>query len=194
MRIIDNLCDVNSLLNDNSCQFNIALVLTGNPAQGRYPTACVSINNAVLWQGTVNRQELAFKNVEIHDPVINVEITYTGKLDHDTVVEGDKIVENQHLEISCVDIDGVNLTGYDLVELSKTTYSLTDSQKSSYSSIGATWVDVKTDIMYNNGVWKLEIKKPVMTTLIKSKQISVQAFEVSHANTLSRLQQSYLES
>ena len=194
MRIIDSLPEIQDMLIDSTCLYDLAITLIGNPAQARYPMASVKINNVEQWQGQVTCQKLLFKNVEIHDPAIEFEVTYTGKSDHDTVVEGDKIVENQHLEIQSVGIDTVNLAGYDLIELSRTTYDLTESQKSSYNKIQAQWVDVKTNTMYNNGTWKLKIKKPVLSTLIKSKQISMQVFEVSHTNTLSRLQQSFQES
>ena len=50
----------------------------------------------------------------------------------------------------------------DRIGFSLTNYNLTDSQKQAYTANNAHWENIKTNILYNNGVWEINLKKPNM--------------------------------
>lgn len=194
MRIIDDLCDVQSLLTENTDYYDITIDLIGNAVLDRYPLAKITVNDKELWKGPVTQNTVVLDRLMIKDPTVKIQITYLGKTEQDTIVNGETILENQTLSIQSIEINGIRIPKKDLMYMGVATYDLTESQKIGYTKIGAPWVDVKTDTMYNNGVWTLEIKKPILSNLIALKKISNHVFEVSHQETLARLQKTYLGS
>ena len=192
MRIIDNLFDIQKLLHDESDYYDLKINLLGTPVSDRYPLVGIRINDQELWDNRVINDVITFRELQILDSALKIEIVYKGKTDQDTVVNGETILENQSLTIESIEINDVKIQKKDLMYMGVACYELTESQKNSYAKVGASWIDVKTNVMYNNGTWKLEIKKPILSNLIDQKQISNHIFEVSHYETLDRLQRSYL--
>lgn len=192
MRMIDHLSDIQQLLANFEQHYDICIHLTGQPVDNRYPRAAVRINGRQCWTGTVNDQLIDIPKLQIVDPTLSIEIEYQGKTDLDTKIQDEAIVQNQTLNIQSIRINHILISRQDLQYMGRACYNLSPSQQKSYAQIGATWIDVKTDTMYNNGVWKLEIKKPILSGLIALKNINTHVFEVPHQQTLARLQQSYL--
>ena len=187
MAIIDSIAEIQELLKDDT-QYSIALGLVGVPARGNYPKVKVLINNAEVWNGVVSNTSLSFTPT-ILENVLNVKIEYFDKNDNDTIVENGVIVENQQLKIDYLDCNHVRIAGQDIVDISLTNYNLTDSQKQAYTANNAHWENIKTNILYNNGVWEINLKKPMVATLIKQKQIIKNIFEIPHTDVLSKLQE-----
>ena len=169
--------------------------LTGYPANQRYPEINISIGTQLVWSGpVVDNLLLEFDSVSIDLPEFSFEIEYFNKLENDTVVADDgTIVANQSVKINAVMINDVLITGNRLLEHSSTDYCLTESQKIAYTSNVYPWESVKTDTIWNNGVWKIKLQKPIVAGLIKQKYISRQVFELPHTDILNKLQNYFRE-
>ena len=187
MAIIDTIDEIKDLLLDQSNPV-IKIGLTGVPAGNRYPQAQISINDVQVWSGLVADTQLSFSPIMCEHSLC-LKITYFGKSDDDTLVEDGRIVENQLIRIDYLEIDGICFTNVALHDIGCATYDLTDSQKQAYTNNSFPWTKVKTDTMYNNGVWEANFEKPILTNLMKQKQIIKHEFETSHDAILCRLQQ-----
>jgi hypothetical protein len=186
MFIIDSIDEIQELLSDDLSHV-IKIGLTGLPSKDRYPNAYIVINNTTVWSGSVSDTELLFETTTCND-YLNIKLIYHSKTDNDTHVENNKIVENQLIRIDYIEIDALRFTGHQIHDIGLTTYELTDSQKKAYTLNNFAWQNVKTDTLYNNGVWEVNLKKPILITLMKQKQITQHVFEKSHHETLGELQ------
>ena len=148
MRIIDNLFDIQKLLHDESDYYDLKINLLGTPVSDRYPLVGIRINDQELWENRVINDVITFRELQILDSALKIEIVYKGKTDQDTVVNGETILENQSLTIESIEINDVKIQKKDLMYMGVACYELTESQKNSYAKIGASWIDVKTNVMY----------------------------------------------
>jgi hypothetical protein len=187
MSIINTIDEIQSLLNEDS-RYCIRLGLTGFSAAGRYPKIKVLVDNIELWAGDVKNTELVFDIVSTND-YLNVKILYFNKTDSDTIVQDDKIIENQYVRIDYLQCNSVHISGYDLSDSSLTNYNLTDSQKEAYTSNKFSWENIKTNCLYDNGVWEATLKKPILANLIKQKHKTQYIFDKEHDDILLKLQQ-----
>lgn len=191
--IIDRLDDVQQLLHEGPV-YRLSVNLSGSPASNNYPQVKLSINNTVIWTGAVKEQTvLDFPSLFVAEHYFNLQLEYFGKTDNDTVVKDNKIVENQSVCINGISINDVEIVGHDLTAFSNTDYSLTESQQSAYNSNGFRWKSVKTDTLWDNGIWKLSLDKPVIASLIRQKHVAKQVFELSHTAILNKLQNYFRE-
>ena len=191
--IIDRLDDVQQLLHEGPV-YRLLVNLSGSPASNNYPQARLSVNNTVIWTGAVKEQTvLDFPSLFVAEHCFNLQLEYFGKTDNDTVVKDNKIVENQSVCINGIGINDVEIGGHDLIAFSNTDYSLTESQQSAYNSNGFHWKSVKTDTLWDNGIWKLSLDKPVIASLIRQKHVAKQVFELSHTAILNKLQNYFRE-
>lgn len=191
--IINRLDDVQQLIQESPI-YQVTVALVGSPANSRYPQVRLLVNGTVIWSGSVNEKTvLTFPSLYVVENFFNLQIEYYGKTDNDTVIKDDKIAENQSVRINGITINDVNIVGYDLMAYSSTDYSLTDSQQAAYNSNGFQWKNVKTDTLWDNGIWKLSLDKPVIASLIRQKHVAKQVFELSHAAILNKLQNYFRE-
>lgn len=154
----------------------------------RWPTVCVKVNHATIWTGPIqNNQTLIAENLNCKTDV-SIQIEYYGKQEQDTVVNNGNIVANQHVCIAMIEIDDVCFKGSELANLSSADYNLTESQKAAYNINNFPWTHVKTDTLWNNGTWQINLRAPILTTLLKSKIYPKQVFELDHRDVLTRLQ------
>lgn len=191
MPIIDNINEIQDLLKDDTHYF-IKIGLTGFPAVNKYPKAKLLVNNVELWSGIVFDTVLSFE-VTILENYLDIKFCYVDKLDSDTIVQDGKIVENQYIRIDYLECNGIRILGNSIREISMTNYTLTDSQKHAYISNGSQWENIKTDSLYNNGIWWVHLKKPILTSLIKQKQMIHHIFDTDHREVLLKLQQYFKE-
>jgi len=187
MPIIDSINEIQDLLKDDE-QYSVKLGLTGFAAANRYPRAKVLINDAEVWNGTVNDTVLSFR-VTVFEDWLNIKIYYFDKTDNDTIVQDGSIIENQYIKINYLECNHLCILGHSIANISLTNYNLTDSQKQAYTANNAHWENIKTDSLYNNGTWEVNLKKPIVASLIKQKQITQNIFEMPHTDVLSKLQQ-----
>jgi hypothetical protein len=167
---------------------NITLELQGESVAQRSPNVHVRINHKAVWSGPiVGTQLLHFDNLNISSDVV-LEVEYHGKQDRDTVIDHGQIVNNQHVRIKKLEIDQACLQGVDLANLSLTNYNLTASQQTAYNINNFPWSNVKTDVLWNNGIWQITLVFPILTNLLKSKTYPKQIFELDHQDVLNRLQ------
>jgi hypothetical protein len=192
--IIDNIKDVQDIIKEE-ISYTFAVDLVGSPANGRYPEIKIMIGNSQVWSGAVvDNTLLKFNCVDIAAPEVNFEIEYFNKLENDTVVDHNgTIVANQSVKINSVAINELLITGHQLLEHSSTNYFLTEGQKAAYTSNNFPWESVKTDTIWNNGVWQIKLQKPIIASLIKQKYVSRQVFELSHLDILNKLQNYFRE-
>jgi hypothetical protein len=187
MAIIDTINEIQDLLVDRSNPV-IKIGLTGVPTGNRYPQAQIVINDAQMWSGLVTDTQLSFTQI-IFKHSLCLKIIYFGKTDDDTRMEDGKIVENQLIRIDYLEIDDICFKDIALHDIGYATYDLTDSQKQAYTNNNFSWTNLKTDTMYNNGVWEANFEKPILTNLMKQKKITKHEFEMPHDTILCRLQQ-----
>lgn len=192
--IIDNLKDVQGIIQED-VSYNFVVDLTGTPANDKYPEIKISIGNHSVWNGTVvDNLLLKFSSIDIDAAEFNFEIAYFNKMEDDTVVDKDgTIVANQSVKINAISINDLSITGNQLLEHSETNYFLTESQQIAYNNNSYPWESVKTDTIWNNGVWQIKLQKPIIASLIKQKYVSRQVFELSHADILNKLQNYFRE-
>jgi len=169
--------------------------LTGVPVDTRYPHVKLIIDNCIHWQNTlIEHNELHFENLKINSSALNVELHYINKQAQDTKVIDNQIIANQCVHINWIEINQVKLLPDFLRQYSLTTYHLTEQQKNAYNAQGNTWKDVRTNVLYNNGIWRLSCQKPILTNLLKQKTLTKHVFETSHCDILLQLQQYFKES
>lgn len=189
MALIDTIPNIQQLLKDSKTD-TIKINLTGMPANGRYPEVKVFVNRQCYWQGIVqSTTDIVLDDLTLINKSVDIGVQYINKTDQDTKVVDGQIVENQRVQINWVEINHLKLSGHKLINYSSTDYDLTDSQKDAYTAISARWEDIKTDVLYNNGTWKLYLKKPIITTLLKQKNSVWHVFETPHLDILHKLQQ-----
>lgn len=193
MRIIDSLPEVLDILAHEPDQFTIEFSLTGFPAQQRYPIVKIIVNDKELWHDVIQgNQRLTFDNLDVQESFIQIDIHYLGKTENDTVMIDSKMIENQHVKICYIKINGITISGNELIDISSTDYDLRDNQKRSYSEINAAWSKVKTDTLYDNGVWSISLNRPIVTNLIKYQQRVNRVFEMPHQDILNRMQNYFI--
>lgn len=191
--ICDRLQDVQSILAVNPWHL-IGVKMTGVGVNDQYPHIDIFINSKKIWQGpVVSTMNLNFGQVPVHTGLFQFEIVYFGKTDQHTILQNDQVIQNQCLKIDQLSIDDIDITGYDLQNFSMTNYQLTESKKIAYNKAQAPWENVKTDTLYDNGSWKIEIKEPVVSNLVRMKKTPTQIFDVSHVDILSKLQNYFKE-
>jgi hypothetical protein len=194
LAIIDSISEVQQILiepDTHTVQFDLA----GVPVDNRYPQATILIDQTVCWQGTVTEKtQLEFKNLQVNSACIDIQLHYTNKSNQDTKVIDGKIVANQCIQIMCVEIDHVAISGYVLRDHSVTDYDLTDQEKDAYNTHGQEWKNVKTTMLYNNGIWKLNLEKPILSTLLKKRTAVNHVFDTPHQDIMHKLQQYFKES
>jgi hypothetical protein len=187
MAIFDTIDEIQDLLKEDS-QYHIRLGMTGYPAANKYPAVKVLIDNVELWAGNVANTELTF-DIESTADQLNVKILYFGKTDNDTIVQDGNIIENQSVKIDYLQCNSACIVGYDLNDISLTNYNLTDSQKEAYTVNKFPWENIKTNCLYNNGVWEATLKKTILANLIKQKHKTQYIFDKEHDDILLKLQQ-----
>jgi len=192
--IIDNIPDIQDIIKESD-SYNFDIELIGTPVHERYPEIKISIDSQTVWSGQIRSDTfLKFNSVIIDGPVVNLEIDYYNKLDNDTIVDKTGlIIANQSVKLNSLKINDLLISGTWLSEYSNTTYRLTEEQKSAYNSNSFPWKNVKTDVLWNNGSWTLTLQKPIIAGFLKQKSISRQAFELSHLDILSKLQNYFRE-
>ena len=189
MAIIDSIPEIQQLLKVSKTD-TIKINLTGTPVAGRYPCVNIFINQVCYWQGLVQElTEVNFDELLLGSGSIEIDLQYINKTSQDTKLVGDKIVENQCVQINFIEINQLKLYSHDLINNSSTDYNLTDSETIAYNATDSPWKNVKTDVLYNNGTWKMHLKKPIITTLLKQKSLVYHVFETSHLDVLTKLQQ-----
>ena len=77
---------------------------------------------------------------------------------------------------------------------STTDYNLNAHDMAAFASQGYPWTNVKTNTLYNNGIWRICLQQPVLSDLLKRKEKIHHIFETSHTDVLSKLQQYFKES
>ena len=192
--IINNIQDIRDIISELDL-YNFTIELIGTPVNDRYPEVKLSIDNQIVWTGAiVNSIFLNFDSIVIDNPEVCLEIDYFNKLDNDTIVdENEIIVANQSVKINSLSINGLLISGDHLPFYSSTTYRLTETQTAAYNSNSFPWKDVKTNILWNNGSWKIKLRKPIIASLIKQKGLTRQVFELSHSDILNKLQNYFKE-
>jgi hypothetical protein len=189
MAIIDSIPEIQNLLIEDST-YIVKMGLTGTAANNKYPTVKILINHIEVYTGTVNQHELKFiTEVPDHTCYLNIELHYINKTSDDTIVINNMIVENQSVKINYIEINNLRILGHDLSNLSMANYNLTDAEKIEYNKLNAPWQCVKTDSMYNNGIWKVQFERPIITNLIKQKSTAMHIFDLPHNSVLFKLQQ-----
>lgn len=194
LALIDSIPEIQQILTDTDTHA-IQIDLTGVPVDNRYPQVKILIDQTMHWQGAViEKTQLEFKNLQSKGRFIDLQLCYTNKSNQDTKVINGKIVANQCIQINWIAIDQLMLSNYDLRDNSVTNYDLTEQEKDAYNVHGQEWKDVKTTTLYNNGVWKLTLEKPILSCLLRKKISTKHVFETSHLDTMRKLQQYFEES
>jgi hypothetical protein len=191
MPIIDCIDEIQDLIKDQG-KISIKLGLTGFPAKNKYPSAKLFINHSEHWCGTISDTVLSAE-IDTPDDHLNIRLCYFDKTDSDTIVEEGKIIENQFIKINYLELNHVCISESDLTSVSLTNYDLTDSQQQAYTLNGAEWKNVKTNCLYNNAVWEINLKNPILSSLIKQKKITNCVNELAHDKILLKLQQFFKE-
>lgn len=187
MTIIDSLTDVQKIISDSPLH-TIKIMLVGNPVEHRYPSAGIDINQQQVWQGTINDQTtLVFDQIHAVDK-LTIAITYYNKTDADTKLENNQIIANQNLRIKSIEIDSVVISGNSLFEYGSTRYNLTEQKKVAYNTSGYQWDNIKTDTLWDNGTWTMDLELPLITCLLSKKSLVRHVFETPHTDVLSKLQ------
>jgi hypothetical protein len=176
MRILDHIPEIQELLKQET-SYRIGIGITGTSARNRAPKVRVQINGQLMFDQSVDRSVDLIFDVDIVENRLDLCVEYHDRSDQDTVIIDGCIVENQHVTINYIDINGVCVSGYELHDIGQVKLTLSPEQ------------GLRDHELYNNGQWHLTLFKPFLSNLTRHKRPDRQVFETSHLDVLEKLQQ-----
>ena len=166
---------------------NLRIVLCGEPVQQRWPNASVCVDDTEIFNSTVDYNIVEFsKKAPDAQSHCDIKIRYYNKGADDTVVDNQgNIIENQMLTIKEIWVNGVDIINTGIIHQDIGGYSmeLPQHKLEHFKSLGIN-LDVTTSLdMYENGIWNLRFKLPILSFLT-NKQARLEPWEQVSINEL----------
>jgi len=151
-------------------KFDLSIHLVATAANNQYPLIRVKINDKIIFDEQCRAVTEIHHLLTSKDPV-QVTVEYYGRTDKDTVVDSEgNIVENQHLELTKIVVNDVDIVKNSIIyNLGNYTKNLSLEQIQYYSDHGIETGPTHSLSMYENGVWTLNFKMPILTQFAKFK-------------------------
>ena len=151
-------------------KFDLLITIESTPANGQYPFLKIKINDNVIFNDQSQPTTIVQHQLITADPV-QLSIEYYGRTDNETVLNNDgAILENQHLTITKVIINGVDIVANNIIyNFGNYRKNLSNSQKQYYLEHGIETEPTHSLSMYENGIWILNFEMPVLTQFVKIK-------------------------
>jgi len=152
-------------------RFDLSLRVTGFPVRDRWPKIKVAVNRQILWDSEIQGTAEFREHLRIQDPTAEIVITYHGKRPDDTLVDDQgNILQNQHLNIDALCINGVDLVKTQTIyTLGHYHMHLSPEKKRFFLENGHSIEPTHSLDMFENGEWRLSIEMPALSTFIKKK-------------------------
>lgn len=146
------------------------MTLQGFDAQQRWPTVSVTVDNQLIYSGTIRgQQQIVYESqAAIDQKTCVLDIEYHGKTDADTVLSSQgNIVENQSVAIQELWVNGVDIikTGAIHRNIGCYTMNLPANKKQYFIEQGINVEPTTHTHMFENGTWHIELALPLLSTL-----------------------------
>lgn len=153
-------------------QFEFSLVLLATPCQGRWPKVKIAVGQEIIFNDVIFKKEhISYKNTFNNIKELGVSIEYYDKQDNDTTVDTvGNIIENQSLTISELNVNGIDIVKTQIIyNLGKFYQNLSIKKQQYFLENGIDIGPSHTLCLFENGVWKLLFKFPIMCHFVKYK-------------------------
>jgi lipoate synthase len=149
-------------------QFELNLKVYGTPAASNWPNMRVKINNQVIYDNPIiETVNVNYKHQLNELTPIELDIEFYGKTEKDTVLLNDVIVENKHVTLVSMSINGIDIIDTGLIyKLGKYYMKLSDEKMKYFNENKINTEPSHSLDMYENGSWKLLIPTPVIPGFI----------------------------
>lgn len=145
--------EIIDLMNLN--RFDLRIYLDAKSAQETWPMVKIEVNNQIIFDDLiVEHQEICYSLGSTENKV-TVKIFYYGKTQDHTVVENGSIVEDQHVVISKILINDVDIVEKNIVY----NCGCFHTESGTSHTLG----------LYSNGYWQLEFELPIYNFFTKLK-------------------------
>lgn len=164
------------LANLNLACIDITLVLQGFAVRERWPWVSITIDGSCVHDGhVVGNQTFVYQNRAAPEQQhCEISIDYHGKQDEDNLLDDrGQLVDTQSLLLKEILINGVDIikTGAIHRGLGYYRMQLDDDKKTFFETLGLPTGDTTRTHMFENGVWRLTIALPLLTTLSRLNSV-----------------------
>lgn len=166
-----------------SKHIDVEIQATPYQANGEWPHVIVRLNDLEIHN---NKSHSIHVISSGYGDTVKLEIELANKLDRHTKLDHQgNIVENQHVTIDSVVINGVDLVRTRLIHrVGCYTMNLTENKKQYFETVGISTAPTTSLSMYENGTWTMNFQQPVLSYL-SALQAQIEPWEQGNWQHLS---------
>ena len=146
---------------------DLEIHLVGKQAKSSWPSVKISIDQKEIYNGIVIEEQTISAKTNTNEE-FSIQIEYYGKKDFDTVSDDNGIIiENQSIEIKKIIVNNVDLIKTKLIYKNIGCYTmlLTPYKEQELKKYNQSTEPSTNLTMYENGIWKINLKQPLYTFL-----------------------------
>jgi len=163
----------------------LEITATVTQANNDWPHVIVCINETEIYNDKQDRIHIKYSG-SVDDPYLNLTVELLNKTTNHTVVDSNgNILENQHVLLESIIVNGVDLVRTRLIHrVGDYRMHLDEIKKQHFKNLGIDIGPTTSLSMYENGVWKIQLQQPVLSYL-SALQAKIEPWEQGNWQYLS---------